>query len=70
MDLIINFAGALVGLIFTAWIFSLFFQVNKQIALKKIQIKLLYRMAEQSGIEKRELNSIVRNDGDLMAFTG
>ena len=68
MDYIIYVVSAVVGLLISAWVFSMFFQVNKKIALQKIQIKMLYKMAEHAGIDKNELNAIVKFDGDMIAL--
>jgi len=57
-------AASVLGLLLTAWIFAQVFQVKKKLEMQKVQIKLLFKMAEQAGINKVELKEIV---GDVIA---
>ncbi len=43
----------------TAWIFSIVFKTKEKIKRQDIQIQLLYKIAEQAGVNKQELKVIV-----------
>lgn len=64
MDAITFFMYATVsiaGVLLTAWIFALVFQVPKNTRLKKAQVKLLEGIAVKSGMDKDEIYCIMRD---------
>ena len=50
------YAGAWVlGTILSAWLFSLFFNNSKKIKLLRMQVNLLFLVAEKLGVDKAEM---------------
>ncbi len=49
----------LFGIVISAFIFALVFNVSKHIKLLKIQVELLSKIAEKSGVSMDEVSEIV-----------
>lgn len=50
---------AMGGIVLAAFIFALVFNVSKHIKLLKIQVELLSKIAEKSGVSMEEVSEIV-----------
>lgn len=53
------FFGGVIGMILLAWIFTWFFNPRGKDRMMQLQINLLIRMAEQAGIPKGEIDTLI-----------
>lgn len=51
--------ASVLAVVITAFIFALVFNVKKQMKLMQMQIDLLTKIAEKSGVESQEISQIV-----------